>query len=126
MSEEQIKYQKKKERSIRAQEVGRRIRSIRNKLDMSGEELAEKSDISANYLYEIEKGEKTPSVIIFADICDALKVSIEGMLKPKISNELNDFINEISYDFYKLSDKKKELIKNNIHILANEEDESKK
>lgn len=118
MNEKQIKSQK-------AQEIGGQIFSIRNKLGMSREKLAEKSNISTNYVYEIETGKKVPNVIIFSNICDALNVSSEEILNPVILNELDDFIKDISNDFLKLSLKDKKLIKNNIHFLANENENKK-
>lgn len=113
MDEKEIKSQK-------AQEIGKQIFIIRTKLGMSREKLAEQSNISTNYVYEIEIGKKVPNVIIFSNICNALGVSSEEILNPTLLNQLNDFIKDISKDFYKLSDKDKKLIKNNIHFLANE------
>ncbi len=116
----------KKIKSQKAQEIGNQIFVIRNNLGMSREKLAEKSNISTNYVYEIEIGKKVPNVIIFSNICNALGVSSEEILNPKSINQLNDFIKDISIDFYKLSNKDKKLIKNNIHFLANENELNKK
>ena len=113
MEEKELKSQK-------AEKIGREILSIRNKLRMSREKLAEQSNISTNYVYEIEIGKKVPNVIIFSNICNALGVSSEEVLNPESQNDLNDFVKEISNDFLKLSDKDKKLIKNNIHFLAKE------
>lgn len=107
-------------REKRAKEIGKKIYSIRNSLGISREKLAENSNISTNYLYEIEIGKKVPNVIIFSNICDSLGISSDKILNPTLSNQLDDFINDISIDFYKLSDKDKNLIKNNIHFLAKE------
>jgi ribosome-binding protein aMBF1 (putative translation factor) len=41
---------------------GSRIRSIREGANFSREVVAEKADINANYLGEIERGEKWPSL----------------------------------------------------------------
>lgn len=51
MDEKEIKIQK-------AKEIGKQISSIRLKSNISREKLAEKSNISTNYLYEIEIGKK--------------------------------------------------------------------
>lgn len=112
-------------RNQRAQEIGKQIFDARTKIGMSREKLAEQSNISTNYVYEIEIGKKVPNVIIFSNICTALGVLPEAILNPTLLNQLNDFINEISIDFYKLSDKDKKLIKNNIHFLANENENEK-
>ena len=110
-------------KSQRAEKIGKEILSIRNKLKMSREKLAEQSNISTNYVYEIEIGKKVPNVIIFSNICNALGVSAEEILNPELQNDLNNFVKEISKDFLKLSDKDKRLIKNNIHFLAKENEE---
>lgn len=113
MNEKEMKLKK-------AQEIGKQISSIRLKSGISREALAEKSNISTNYLYEIETGKKVPNVTIFSNICNALGISTDKILNPLSAEELNDFIIEIYQDFSKLSPKEKKLIKNNIHFLANE------
>lgn len=113
MNEKQI-------RTERAKEIGRQIFSIRNELGMSREKLAEKSNISTNYVYEIEIGKKVPNVIIFSNICSALEVSSEKILNPKVVEQIDNFTETISKDFVKLSSRDKKLIINNIHFLANE------
>ena len=118
MNEKEIKIQ-------RAQEIGKQILDARTKIGMSREKLAEQSNISTNYVYEIEIGKKVPNVIIFSNICNSLGVSSESILNPAQLNQLNDFIKDISIDFYKLSDKDKRLIINNIHFLANENEKMK-
>lgn len=117
MNEKEIKIQ-------RAQEIGKQIFDARTKLGMSREMLAEQSNISTNYVYEIEIGKKVPNVIIFSNICNSLGVSSESILNPEQLNKLNDFIKDISIDFYKLSDKDKRLIINNIHFLAKENEKN--
>lgn len=117
MNEKEIKIQ-------RAQEIGKQIFDARTKLGMSREMLAEQSNISTNYVYEIEIGKKVPNVIIFSNICNSLGVSSESILNPEELNQLNDFIKDISIDFYKLSDKDKRLIINNIHFLAKENEKN--
>ena len=115
MDEKEIK-------SLRAKEIGEQIFTIRLKLGLSREKLAENSNISTNFLYEIEVGKKVPNVIIFSNICNALGVSADKILNPLQENELNDFINDVYIDFYKLTSKEKNLIMNNIHFLANEKE----
>ena len=113
MDEKELKFKK-------AKEIGEQISSIRSNYGISREKLAEKSNISANYLYEIEIGKKVPNVIIFSNICNALDVSTDKILNPNLYNQLSDFINDISHDFFCLTDKEKSLIKNIIHFLADQ------
>lgn len=113
MNEKEIKAE-------RAKQIGSQIFSIRNKLGMSREKLAEKSNISTNYVYEIEIGKKVPNVIIFSSICNALGISSEKILNSDMTNQLEEFTETISSDFVKLSSRDKKIIINMIHYLANE------
>jgi XRE family transcriptional regulator, regulator of sulfur utilization len=54
---------------------GRRIRAIRKAANLSREKLAERTDITSNYLGEIERGEKWPSLQILSALATALDVS---------------------------------------------------
>jgi len=83
------------------------------------EVLAEKSNISPNYLYNIEIGNKVPNVLIFLDICEALNVPTGIILNPALESRFSSFVEDISDDFNKLTNKEVELIKNSIHFLAN-------
>ncbi len=109
-------------RTKKAKEIGKQISLVRLQLGISREKLAEQSNISTNYLYEIEIGKKVPNVIIFSNICNALGISADQILNPLSTNQLNDFINDIYKDFFTLTSKEKNLIKNNIHFLANEKE----
>lgn len=54
---------------------GSRIRSVREAAKLSREITAEKSEINANYLGEIERGEKWPSIEVIQRLAEALHVS---------------------------------------------------
>lgn len=54
---------------------GSRIRSIREAANVSREIVAERAKISANYLGEIERGEKWPTANMIERIASALEVS---------------------------------------------------
>jgi transcriptional regulator with XRE-family HTH domain len=54
---------------------GSRIRSLREAADISRERAAENADINANYLGEIERGEKWPSIEVIQRLAGALNVS---------------------------------------------------
>ena len=53
---------------------GRKIRAVRDAAHISRELAAEKSGITANYLGEVERGEKWPSLEIICAIATALSV----------------------------------------------------
>ena len=54
---------------------GSRIRSIREAANLSRESAAEKAGTSANYLGEVERGEKFPTLEMIERIATALEVS---------------------------------------------------
>lgn len=54
---------------------GSRIRSLREAADISRERAAENADINPNYLGEIERGEKWPSIEVIQRLAGALRVS---------------------------------------------------
>jgi transcriptional regulator with XRE-family HTH domain len=54
---------------------GRKVRAVRDATHMSRELAAEKAGITANYLGEVERGEKWPSLEIICAIATALNVT---------------------------------------------------
>jgi XRE family transcriptional regulator, regulator of sulfur utilization len=60
---------------------GSRIRSVREAASLSREIVAEKSEINTNYLGEIERGEKWPSIEVIQRLATALSVSPSAFLE---------------------------------------------
>lgn len=61
--------------------VGERIKDLRDKVDISQEELAERAKIHRNYLGRIERGESNPPVFTIYRIAIALKTNPAELLK---------------------------------------------
>ncbi len=61
-------------------ETGMRIKKIRKKLGLTQDQLAEKAGISAHFVYEIERGQKTMSLYTLVDIASALGASTDYLL----------------------------------------------
>jgi len=55
---------------------GRKIRAIRKTAKLSREKLAERAGINSNYLGEIERGEKWPSLEILSSMAKVLNVPV--------------------------------------------------
>lgn len=108
-----------KDKSQKAQEIGKQIYLTRRKLKISREKLAEKSNISTTYVYDIETGKKVPNVVIFSNICNSLGVSADAIFNPHTSNRLELFIQKIYNDFCLLTETDEQLIINIIHDFAN-------
>src|SRR5882724_789571 len=60
---------------------GSRIRSLREAAGISREHAAENADINANYLGEIERGEKWPSIEVIQRLAGALSVSLSAFFE---------------------------------------------
>lgn len=60
--------------------MGRRIRVMREARKMTREALAEKVDLSANFISDIEYGNKCPSIRNFYLLCQALGTTADYIL----------------------------------------------
>lgn len=60
-------------------DLGKRIRRLRNKSDLSQEKLAEKAGIHRTYMGKIERGESNPPIHTVSKIAKALKVSLSDL-----------------------------------------------
>ena len=67
-------------------EIGKNIRAARKQLNMSCEELAEKSGLSAKFIGNIERGEKAVSLDSFVSIANALGASADALLGSVLDN----------------------------------------
>ena len=61
--------------------VGRRIQKYREKMGLKQEELAERVDLSCNYLSAIEREVKTPKLSTLIRIVNELGVSADEILE---------------------------------------------
>ncbi len=61
-------------------EIGKRIRSLREKSGYSREKMSELANIGAKFLYEIESGKKGMSAYTLLNISRALNVSCDYIL----------------------------------------------
>lgn len=72
--------------------VGGRILSLRLSRGMTRETLAEKADISVQFLSDIEKGRKSMTINTLRNICNALSVSSDFIIN---NNTPSNTANEI-------------------------------
>jgi len=61
-------------------EIGKRIRDLRNIVDMSQSELAYEVGTDKAYISRIERGEVNIGILLFVKICFALKVTSKEIL----------------------------------------------
>lgn len=60
--------------------IGKNIKKYRIEKKLRQEDLAEKTDLSANYIGMVERGEKIPSLEPFISILNALEISADMVL----------------------------------------------
>ena len=69
--------------------LGKRINSVRKDQHITAEQLSDRCNNNATYLRQIEGGSKLPSLPVFIDICNALKISPDYLLQDELEpNEL--------------------------------------
>lgn len=76
-------------------ELGLRIKRLRESKDMSRNALANKAGVSPTYIYQLEKGEKSPTIEYLEYICNALDTSIEDFFNKQHFTSANS-INSLS------------------------------
>lgn len=77
------------ERHDRNREIGKRVRKVREYQKLSRERLAEKADISTQFLSDIELGRKSMTTTTLCSISTALMVSADYLLFGTEAEEKN-------------------------------------
>lgn len=81
---------------------GQRVRKIRQKQNLSQEELAEKIDIAVNNMGKIERGESFVTAVTLEKLASVLNVKVEDFFKFDSFVSIDEMKKEL--DFNKLSD----------------------
>lgn len=77
--------------------IGKNIRKFREAKKLRQEDLAEKAELTTNYIGMIERGEKIPSLETFINILNSLGVSADMVLSDVLDNGYtvkNSMLNE--------------------------------
>jgi len=118
LEEQKIEEERKKEM---AKYIGNNIHHYRISMKLTREQLAEKSHITASHLYQLEIGNSIPSIITVLDICNALNITTAQITDNLLYCNVNKYIELISEDFNKLSEKNKKAVIQLIKNLTEEE-----
>lgn len=94
--------------------IGNRIYLLRTSRNMTRETLAEKADISVQFLSDIEKGKKSMTVTTLKNICNALSVTPDYIIT---GNQETDTCNEISSIIGTLNEEQKKTIRDVILLI---------
>lgn len=76
--------------------LGMKIRECRQARHLSQNELAEKAEISARYLGDIERGAKIPKLSTFINLLNAMHVSADYVLMDVLHVQQSDL--EVSFE----------------------------
>ncbi len=70
--------------------LGKRINMVRKDRGFTADRLSELCNVNATYLRQIEGGTKVPSLPVFINICNALKISPDYLLQDSlVDNEIS-------------------------------------
>ncbi len=77
-------------KTINKKAFGKRIKEAREKLDYTQAELAEEIGVSQNFLGDIERGIKLPSLSKLILLSNVLKLSLDSMFSESLDNILEE------------------------------------
>ena len=103
-------------------EIGKNIQAARVQKNMSRETLAELSGLSANFIGNIERGEKAVSLESFISIANALDVSADILLGSIIKNGYQVRTSLLCERINSLTPKKREMVQDLLEILLKDKD----
>ena len=102
------------------EEVGHNIQVARMKKGLTQGQLAEKCNVSTQYIGSIERGKTPGSMLLIIDICNVLDISPNYIFSKLIKNN-NDSIDilpvESNIEYLKLKPDNKEFVKQTINHL---------
>lgn len=67
----------------RLEQIGKNIKKFREMREISQEKLAEKVDLSREYIVRLERGQKSPSLKTVFNIADTLGVQLKDIFNMK-------------------------------------------
>lgn len=90
--------------------IGSRIREARLRKGFTQEALAEKADIGASYLSDIERGVKFPSLSMFVTIIETLDISADYVLRGNIESGKGYIYDELTKKLEDLTPKQRQCV----------------
>ena len=80
--------------------LGRNIYKARRDRGLSSDKLSEICDITPSYLRQVEAGSKTPSLPLFVELCNQLRVSPAYLMNGVVNDTIDRSMEEI-IDLYR-------------------------
>ena len=98
--------------------IGLNIRKCRNAKKMRQEDLAQKANVSSNYISAVERGVKIPSVETLIDIMNALGVSADMIFCDVIDAGVTEKNNQLDAKISQLSTKDRKTVYDVLDLLV--------
>jgi transcriptional regulator with XRE-family HTH domain len=106
------------------QQLGKRIREERQKLNLTQEKIAESIDISDSYIGQIERGERSLTLDTLVRLANKLGVTVDYLLQDSMGLVTNDqTINQLTQILYNRSPKQKQMALDVIKMMFSHLDE---
>ena len=78
--------------------LGKEIRELRRKRNLTQEKLAELADLSVPYISHLERGTKKPSLAVLVRLADSLDVTVDRLLSGNQEKDTVAFFPEVLAD----------------------------
>lgn len=75
--------------------LGQKIRELRTLHHFSQADLAELIDVSTNYIGQIERGDRKPSIETLVALCNVLDTSMDYILSDSLTRKEDQLIHDI-------------------------------
>ncbi len=75
--------------------IGQRVREIRQRQEITQEQLAEMVDVSSTYISCIERSAKKPSLEVLVQISNALGITIDELLTGNQFNNPTEYLTDM-------------------------------
>ena len=82
---------------------GQRLQKMRKERHITGEQLAEMTNLSTTYIRQLENGMRLPSLPVFVDIINVLGCTADALLADSVSAAENIVLDELSQKLKGLS-----------------------
>lgn len=107
---------------INYKKFGTRVKIAREQKGLTQEQLAEKIDMTNNYISNIERNRSIPSISTLVRICNSLDVTPDYLLLDSIYESKEYIIDEIAKKLKYCNPKNLRLISGFISLLIDEQD----
>ena len=100
--------------------IGYNIQKARNKKNLTQEKLAEKCNVSPNYISDLERGKSAGSISLIINICNCLDVTPNYIFDKAIkslNNNVNVLPNETAVTYLSLKKENQKFVKDTIEHL---------